>query len=363
MSFFIIKEYLITQNILNELVLLIYNIIISNEIKIYTLCNHTLIVNNNNNKIYAFGPHQIVYTIPYKHINYAIGDDSYMNNNITSISCTEKYWLLLSENKLYLMDYGIKKHKCVDKIDIGECKIINASSGGSFVLVLTDNGLYYIFLYNDILSIIGRPKKLDILGKIISISCSLNHAIIQTDDGLYGLGNIYDGKRLSGIKNIVPIKINFFNNMKIILISCGSRHTLILTNNGLYSFGCNNTGQLGLGDTIERNTPSKIIFFDGMDIYSISSGGNHTMILTNKGLYGFGSNIYNQIMSNNTHEIKTPTIIYFFHYMKIYSIVCGQYHTIISTNKGVYSFGCNDDAQLCLNDSLSRIEPTKIDIF
>jgi alpha-tubulin suppressor-like RCC1 family protein len=47
-------------------------------------------------------------------------------------------------------------------------------------------------------------------------------------------------------------------------------HSLILTDtNKVYSFGYNNVGQLGLGDTSNRNTPTLIdtVTLDGNPIY------------------------------------------------------------------------------------------------
>ena len=74
-------------------------------------------------------------------------------------------------------------------------------------------------------------------------------------------------------------------------ISCGTRHSLLLKGNSVYSFGNNVYGQLGLGDFITRTIPTKIIELNlTLNILNISAGGFHSMILTNKGVYTFGWN-------------------------------------------------------------------------
>ena len=68
-----------------------------------------------------------------------------------------------------------------------------------------------------------------------------------------------------------------------------SLHTFILKNDGtVYCAGLNNNGQLGLGDTVNRNTFIKV---DIDDVKSIYCGRYHTFILKNDGtVYSAGDN-------------------------------------------------------------------------
>ncbi|CAM9886337.1 unnamed protein product, partial [Laminaria digitata] len=48
-------------------------------------------------------------------------------------------------------------------------------------------------------------------------------------------------------------------------------------------FGQNAAGELGLGDTVERRTPTRSDFCMGKDIVMATAGNEHTAILTNTG--------------------------------------------------------------------------------
>ena len=48
-------------------------------------------------------------------------------------------------------------------------------------------------------------------------------------------------------------------------------------------FGQNTAGELGLGDTIERRTPTRSDFCLGKDVVLVTAGNEHTAILTNTG--------------------------------------------------------------------------------
>eukprot|EP00904_Undaria_pinnatifida_P006408 jgi/Undpi1/2898/HiC_scaffold_14.g06275.m1 len=59
----------------------------------------------------------------------------------------------------------------------------------------------------------------------------------------------------------------------------------------LYGFGQNTAGELGLGDTIERRTPTRSDFCLGKDVVLVTAGNEHTAILTNTGeVYSCGNN-------------------------------------------------------------------------
>jgi len=81
----------------------------------------------------------------------------------------------------------------------------------------------------------------------------------------------------------------------IIRIECGICHSLCIDiYHNLYVFGCNQFGQLGLGDTNNRNKPIKHPSLS--NIIDISNGGYHTFVKTsNNEIYSFGTNINSQI--------------------------------------------------------------------
>ena len=75
-----------------------------------------------------------------------------------------------------------------------------------------------------------------------------------------------------------------------------SEHSLILKNdNTLWGCGYNYYGNLGLGDTINRNVFTQIIT-NTDNIKEIYCGGAHTIVLKNDGtLWGCGLNAHSQL--------------------------------------------------------------------
>jgi alpha-tubulin suppressor-like RCC1 family protein len=64
----------------------------------------------------------------------------------------------------------------------------------------------------------------------------------------------------------------------IVMISAGYAFGLALDSLGnIWSFGCNNCGNLGLGDTIERHQPCPVAVLS--NIAQVSAGFHHSLIV------------------------------------------------------------------------------------
>ena len=89
-----------------------------------------------------------------------------------------------------------------------------------------------------------------------------------------------------------------------------SDHSLILKNDKtVWSCGRNNFSQLGLGDTAHRYTFTQVTT-NADDIKSVYCGGYHTLILKNDGtLWGCGNNVYGQLGLGDTTDRNTFTQI------------------------------------------------------
>jgi alpha-tubulin suppressor-like RCC1 family protein len=86
----------------------------------------------------------------------------------------------------------------------------------------------------------------------------------------------------------VPVELKFFKNENLKEIFCGDEFSfalcgisifISLQENKVFSWGKNEYGQLGHGDTKDRNIPTKFDFFDGKKIIQISCGYFHCLAL------------------------------------------------------------------------------------
>ena len=174
----------------------------------------------------------------------------------------------------------------------------------------------------------------------------------QNDWGELGLGN-NTGKTI--------FTQNTTNTNDVKSVCCGGNHTFILKNDGtLWGSGANNYGQLGLGDTTNRNTFTQVNT-NANNVKSVYCGRNHTLMLKNDGtLWGCGDNSYGQLGLGNTANRKTFTQITT-NTDDIKSVYCCRYYNIILKNDNtLWSCGCNAEGQLGLGDTTNRTTFTQI---
>ncbi|AYV83839.1 MAG: chromosome condensation regulator [Hyperionvirus sp.] len=197
----------------------------------------------------------------------------------------------------------------------------------------------------------GIPKN------IVKVICSARTTIIMLTDGtLMGCGANMFGELGLGYNRDVTLFEEITGIPKNIKeVICGLWHTIIRFANGrLMSSGYNRFGQLGLGDTVNRNIFQEIKGIP-KDIVAVKNINHHTIVVlgdgrlmgcgfNNFGFLGFGDNR----SRNSFEEIKgIPT--------NIAEVICGKLHTVIRlTNGTMMSCGYNYGGQLGLRDNLNR---------
>nr|KAF6436324.1 retinitis pigmentosa GTPase regulator [Rousettus aegyptiacus] len=117
------------------------------------------------------------------------------------------------------------------------------------------------------------------------LACGDEHtAIITGNNKLYMFGSNNWGQLGLGSRSTVskPTCVKALKPEKVKFAACGRNHTLVLTEGGkVYAAGGNNEGQLGLGDTEDRNTFHPICFFTSQhQLKQLSAGSNTSAALT-----------------------------------------------------------------------------------
>ena len=145
---------------------------------------------------------------------------------------------------------------------------------------------------------------------IIQIVCGGNHNLFLDSDG-----DVFfiEGNQFSGIQNTNRHGVNQITNIPPIqTISCIFHSSYLLDMEGnVWSFGNNRFGQLGLGDTTNRNDPTKI---EGLkDIQQISHGpyGYHFLAKDSQNrIFASGNNPFGQLGTADTDSVCTPKELY-----------------------------------------------------
>jgi len=93
-------------------------------------------------------------------------------------------------------------------------------------------------------------------------------------------------------------------------VSAGMDHTIAIKPDGtLWAWGFNGSGQLGTGNTDEKNLPTQV--GTATNWQTVSAGGNHSFAIKTDGtLWGWGDNYWGQVgVGNYGTKIYTPTKI------------------------------------------------------
>ncbi|XP_062276832.1 probable E3 ubiquitin-protein ligase HERC4 [Scomber scombrus] len=188
---------------------------------------------------------------------------------------------------------------------------------------------------------------------VSQVACGSQHSIALTKDGqVYTWGQDSRGQLGLGklkLDTNSPQHLQSLSSIPLVQIAAGGEQSFALSvSGGVFSWGRNDRGQLGLGDTTDRHTPTPVPSLEMKKTVHISCGKDHTGILTKDGVvFTFGSGQYGQLGHNSFSDELRPRIVAELWGAKVIKIACGRHHTLVMTDsKRVYSFGCGEQGQL-----------------
>ena len=152
-----------------------------------------------------------------------------------------------------------------------------------------------------------QPTLIELPSKICQFSCGYWHALFLDEEGTVygcgdsaGLGSGSDQPRLYKISNLPKIK--YIGTLR-------SNSIFIDEDNYCWSLGDNGYGQLGNGSTSSSSTPIKIPGLENITNVSSSGSNSYHVIATDKTgqMYSFGNNGNGQLGVNDTSNKSSPT--------------------------------------------------------
>ena len=198
---------------------------------------------------------------------------------------------------------------------------------------------------------------------VIQVACGKFHSLALTQESVvYAWGCNEQGQL--GTENrdnscVCPNPVVALHSLFIAQISAGASHSFALTSSGsLFSWGRNTFGQLGLGDTTNRNTPALVESLQNKFVVSVAGGEEHSLALTQEGsVFSFGCDVYGQLGHDSKHNQLTPKQIFDFMGSTITQIACGRMHSLVARENPsvVYAFGLAINGQLGVKMKLDCI--------
>lgn len=158
-------------------------------------------------------------------------------------------------------------------------------------------------------------KVLDVNGqRMVLVACGWRHTITVSSSGsIYTYGWSKYGQLGHGDfeDHLIPHQVEALKDSCMSQISGGWRHTMALTSDGrVYGWGWNKFGQVGVGDNIDHCSPRQVKFPDEQKAVHISCGWRHTLALTErKNVFSWGRGTSGQLGHGDTIDRNTPKII------------------------------------------------------
>ncbi|XP_040093812.1 E3 ISG15--protein ligase HERC5 isoform X1 [Oryx dammah] len=255
---------------------------------------------------------------------------------------------------------GARKPKC---IKLGKkMKIHSMDQGEEHMLVLSSDGKPFEYKYS-----IEHARFQCILQEkhIIQITCGDYHSLALSKGGeLFAWGQNLDGQLGVGrifASTSTPEIVENLSGVPLVQISAGEAHSMALSMSGnVYSWGRNDCGQLGLGHTYNKDSPSYIEALDDQKVEFLACGGSHTALLTKSGLvFTFGDGKYGQLGHNSTQNELRPCLVTGLVGNRVTQIACGRQHTLayVSDMGKVFSFGSGKEGQLGNGGTCNQLIP------
>lgn len=187
---------------------------------------------------------------------------------------------------------------------------------------------------------------------VAEVCCGRYHTIARTRSGLvFTWGGGKNGRLGHGDEKIraQPACVEALLRHKAVSVTAGYHNNLVLTENDeVWSWGWGAHGQLGLGDTLDRDLPTVIPQLSAQGVVSLSCGDRHSFAVTRDGrVFGWGSNEFGQLGCGRKGDtLLSPRLIAGLDGLVVTVISSGDRHSAAVTNTGsVYTWGCGSDGQ------------------
>jgi alpha-tubulin suppressor-like RCC1 family protein len=256
-----------------------------------------------------------------------------------------------------------------------EVQFKTISAGGEHSLALSNDGKVYATGYNYFGQLgLGNNTNINtfteipsLSGKTITaLSAGGEHSLALSNDGkVYATGQNSSGELGLGDNNYrnTFTEVTDLSDKNITALFAGNHYSLALSNDGkVYATGHNNYGQLGLNDTANRNTFTKVGLLNDKNITALSAGNIHSLALSDDGeVYAAGYNYYGQLGLGNNDNKNVFTEVTSLNGKTIAALSACHAHSLALSDDGkVYTAGNNQYGQLGLDDTTDRNAFTEV---
>lgn len=177
---------------------------------------------------------------------------------------------------------------------------------------------------------------------VTAIACGGgNHTILSKSGALYGTGANASGQLGVGdtTQRNLPTAMSSPGDSGITFIACGQNHTLALKGDVGYACGANGNGQCADSSTTSKNVLTAMASPGDSGVTSLSGGAQHTVALKTDAMFASGFNLYGQIGDGSNTQRTVLTAANGAGTSGVTSVVAGKYHTLALKSGVAYACG------------------------
>eukprot|EP00898_Chlorokybus_atmophyticus_P008654 jgi/Chlat1/8790/Chrsp90S08135 len=212
--------------------------------------------------------------------------------------------------------------------------------------------------------------------RVKQISCGPWHTALTTDEGeLYTWGDGSFGTLGHGDRSSchLPRPVEALSAHRSLMVACGVWHTAAVVEEAghpdkggvAYTWGDGDKGRLGHGDKEDALFPRRVDALWGEALRQVACGKRHTVALTMSGVvYSWGCNDYGQLGIGDNPPVQLQPILVQgkLHGVMVGAVACGMDHTAAlgDNGAGVFTWGCGTNGRLGLGDVKNRTTPDHV---
>ncbi len=201
-----------------------------------------------------------------------------------------------------------------------------------------------------------------------AVSAGNAHSLAVTSTGaVYAWGSNGNGQLgdATVTARTSPVLVGLPAGVTATAVRGGSDHSLAATSTGaVYAWGYNGNGQLGDGTVTQRTSPVLVSLPAGVTATAVSAGagGNHSLAATSTGaVYAWGLNTNGQLGVGDTAQRNSPVLVGLPAGVTATAVSAGTSHSLAATSTGVvYAWGLNTNGQLGDGSVTQRTSPVLV---
>ncbi|MBU5672177.1 hypothetical protein [Paenibacillus brevis] len=243
---------------------------------------------------------------------------------------------------------------------------VQACGGSEFAMALKSDGTVWSWGsnqqrqlgYDSSGAAVSFPTRIQSLHQIKDIACGLTSGYaLQVDGSVWAWGRGAEGQLGLGDsqQRNEPTLLSLSD---VTQVEAGVHFAFFVREDGtLWAVGDNQQGQLGDGTSVGKSSPVQVLGLPA--VRSVAAGGAHSVAVTTNGhVYAWGSNSYGGIGNGGAGPpVTTP----YWHstLANIVSVSAGSDSSFAMDDNGqVWCWGVNTYGQLGFGDTIRRYEPT-----